>query len=175
MVEGHLNHPKICIASRYQKRTFEGTGITFKIISFLNLTLKTCQLWQMWVSVTIDKDLLTLSKLSTDSKSKLGSLMAHLQKLGCWLQLKSSCLLHSRLAKKKLHIHSHTNISHSTPQIQLSKMWLQLFPKPDVKTDFIALLICCLCEQIVQLIIFLNYLHNRELTGTCYEQKTDKM
>ena len=43
------------------------------------------------------------------------------------------------------------------------------------KCDFIALLICCLCEQIVQLIIFLNYLHNRELTGTCYEQKTDKM
>ena len=40
MVEGHLNHPKICIASRCQKRTFEGTGITFKIISFLNLTLQ---------------------------------------------------------------------------------------------------------------------------------------
>ena len=122
MVEGHLNHPK-----KSQKRTFEGTGITFKIISFLNLTLKTCQLWQMWVSVTIDKDLLTLSKLSTDSKSKLGSLMAHLQKLGCWLQLKSSCLLHSRLAKKRLHIHSHTNISHSTPQIQLSKMCFNYF------------------------------------------------
>ena len=112
MVEGHLNHPKICIASRYQKRTFEGTGITFKIISFLNLTLKTCQLWQMWVSVKIDKDLFTLSKLSTDSKSKLGSLMAHLQKLGCWLQLKSSLPTPQSFGQKETpHPQSHKYIS----------------------------------------------------------------
>ena len=173
MVEGHLNHPKICIASRYQKRTFEGTGITFKIISFLNLTLKTCQLWQMWVSVTIDKDLFTLSKLSTDSKSKLGSLMAHLQKLGCWLQLESSLPSPQSFGQKETpHPQSHKYISFNSADTTFKNVASII---SDVKTDFIALLICCLCEQIVQLIIFLNYLHNRELTGTCYEQKTDKM
>ena len=54
------------------------------------------------------KDLFTLSKLSTDSKSKLGSLMAHLQKLGCWSQLKSSLPSPQSFGQKEtLHPQSH--------------------------------------------------------------------